>query len=238
MTTLVFLHGWATDRRIWHRQQLTLDTGAQVLAPDLPSWDAAWLADYLRPLSLPDTIVVGSSLGGMLAVEAIARFLSFPQALVLVGVAACFCNRDGFSAGVPSAVVRAMRRRLRSEPENVVREFTARCLAPGEEEYRAELASLIPPVNPQFLASGLDYLLDRDLRPWLSRLTGPVTIVHGGQDRITPVAQAHFLKAQIPAARLLIFAPAGHLPFLTQAAEFHSVLVEVLDEHRKGPLRP
>lgn len=226
---LVFLHGWAAASRIWHWQQTAFQDRAHILAPDFPVWEAAWLTDYLRPLSMADTVLVGWSLGGMLALETLAQLAICPRALVLVGVAASFCRRPDFPWGSPPAVVRGLRYRLQSEPEKVVEEFAALCLSPGEASYRDELASLITTsVAPGFLAQGLDYLLKTDLRPWLPGLTGPVTIVHGDQDRVTPLSQAYFLKEHLLASHLDIFTAAGHLPFLTQATQFNALLTELL----------
>ncbi|MFP3866647.1 MAG: alpha/beta fold hydrolase [Desulfobacteraceae bacterium] len=231
MTTLVLLHGWAADSRIWQRQQEHFSPVADLQVPDLPLWEAAWLDDYLRPLPLSDTVLVGWSLGGMLALETVARMRNIPRALVLVGVTACFCRRPDFRLGTPPALVRTMRRRLWSEPANVVHDFAELCLAPEEKLYDQEWLSLWPrPESPEFLAQGLDYLLEQDLRPWLRRLKGEVIIVHGEQDRVAPVAQAYYLQAQIPTARLDIYQNAGHLPFLTQADRFNALLMELVND--------
>ena len=222
MTTLVLLHGWAADSRIWRRQQEHFSAGLDLLPLDLPVWEAAWMIDYLASLPLDDTVVVGWSLGGMLALETLAWMRSAPKALVLVGVAACFCRRPDFPLGVAPAVVRTLRRRLWSEPEVVVQDFAELCLASEEKLPNQEWLSLWPqPESPEFLAQGLDYLLHQDLRPWLGKVKGSVTIVHGNRDRVTPVAQAYYLQEQIPGARLDIYQNAGHLPFLTQAEKFN-----------------
>ena len=231
MTTLVLVHGWAASSRIWQRQRQHFGASLELLTPDLPAWETGWLCDYLRPLPLDQTVLVGWSLGGMLAGEALARIGSVPRHLVLVGVAASFCRRPDFTGGVAPALVRARRRQLCSDPAQVVQEFAQLCLAPGEENFGQELLSLWPPPEvPEFLAAGLDYLLAQDLRPYLGRLTGNVTIVHGDADRVTPVAQAYYLKEQMPGARLEIFPDAGHLPFLTQAAKFNALMMELVDE--------
>ncbi|MDD3582022.1 MAG: alpha/beta fold hydrolase [Desulfobacca sp.] len=231
MTTLVLVHGWAASSRIWERQREHFGASLELRTPDLPAWEADWLEDYLRPLALDQTVLVGWSLGGMLAVEALARLASAVRHLVLVGVAASFCRRPDFAEGVAPALVRARRRQLWSDPPQVIQEFAQLCLAPGEQNFGQDCLSLWPPSGvPEFLASGLDYLLAQDLRPYLGRVTGNITIVHGDADRITPVAQAYYLKEQIPGARLEIYQDTGHLPFLTRAAKFNALLMELVDE--------
>jgi pimeloyl-ACP methyl ester carboxylesterase len=45
----------------------------------------------------------------------------------------------------------------------------------------------------------------------LGRLEVPTLVVHGGQDRLIPVANAELLADRIPAARLRILQDSGHL---------------------------
>ena len=76
------------------------------------------------------------------------------------------------------------------------------------------------PAAPGTLAAGLDYLLNRDLRPLLPRLPAGAVIIQGQEDRIVAPAQGEFLQEQLPGARLNLLPGAGHLPFLTQARGF------------------
>lgn len=234
MPTLVLLHGWATDSRIWEKQRAALQGQVNLLTPDIPAWGADWLRDYLNHLPLVETLVVGWSLGGMLALESLANLPRPPRTLVLVGVGASFCRRPDYPAGVAPAVVRAMRRRLQHQREQVVSDFFASMLAPTEKIWEGQLASLLPSSLATLpLEEGLDYLLQKDLRPSLLKLPGlPLVVIQGEQDRISPQTQAQYWKDRVPAARLEIYPESGHLPFLTQAERFNKLLVELLHEDR------
>ncbi|MEW6388758.1 MAG: alpha/beta fold hydrolase, partial [Thermodesulfobacteriota bacterium] len=227
MKNLIFLHGWGAQGNIWHRQMEAWGGRCRVLAPDIPAWEAEWLADYLANLPLKETVVVGWSLGGMLLLEALAGSRVSPAGLVLVGVPAAFCQKADYPWGQPPAVVRAMRRALKNDASRVLQEFALKCLAPGEEHYREEVFTFFRPGEADaYLASGLDYLLHRDLRPWLSWIPGPAVIIQGEQDNIVPPAQAHYLKQHLPGARLFLLPGAGHLPCLTQAGAFNEIVEE------------
>jgi pimeloyl-[acyl-carrier protein] methyl ester esterase len=154
--------------------------------------------------------------------------------MVLVGVGASFCRRPDYPAGVAPAVVRAMRRRLQQQRAQVVGDFYALMLAPTEKAWEGPLSSLLPSSLAALpLEEGLDYLLQKDLRPSLLNLPGvPLVVVQGEQDRISPQTQAQYWKDQVPAARLEIYPEVGHLPFLTQAERFNKLLVELLHEDR------
>jgi pimeloyl-[acyl-carrier protein] methyl ester esterase len=126
-------------------------------------------------------------------------------------------------------VVRAMRRGLQQNRQQVLDEFLDRCLAPGEgaqaSPARAAFGSSATAGN---LAAGLDYLLVQDLRPLLPGLSGGAVIIQGEEDRVVPPDQGKFLAAQLAGARLNLLPGAGHLPFFTQAAAFNGIVEECL----------
>lgn len=234
MKSLVFFHGWGASERIWQRQVEAFGPGGNVLAPKIPKWDAAWLADYLSGLSGIDpgeSALVGWSLGGMLLLEALARLGDLrPAATVLVAAPPVFCRRPDHPWGQPVAAVRAMRQGLKSEPRRVINDFARACLAPGEESYRPEAAAGFDfAAAPAYLAQGLDYLKDKDLRSLLPHILGPVVIIQGEEDKIVPPAQGRYLQEHMPESRLHLLRGAGHLPFLTQAQAFNNILMDLIE---------
>ena len=193
---------------------------AHLWTPDLPVWEAAWLQEKLQNFDPKETILVGWSLGGMLALEVCAAGFR-PRALITIAACASFCRRPDFGLGVSPAVVRGMRQRLKTEPLEVVQDFYRQLLAFGESEWEATLQTLLPQgLEPQWLFQGLEYLRARDLREVLARVEAEsLTIVHGERDRIAPAAQAYFLKEQLPGARLVMLAGAGHVPMVSRSRE-------------------
>jgi pimeloyl-[acyl-carrier protein] methyl ester esterase len=230
MTTLVLLHGWGATSQVWHQQAAYFQDRAEVLAPTIPVWDAAWLSDYLGALPLASCVLVGWSLGGMLLVEALSGHRpAVPGGLVLAGVAPVFTRRPDYPLGQPPAVVRAMRRGLKDNLRQVLAEFASQCLAPGEITYDNQaLAAFASPPEVETLATGLDYLLTSDLRPLLPGLPQGAFIIQGQEDRIVSPDQAEFLREQLSGARLYNLPGAGHLPFLTQVPEFNRIIAECL----------
>jgi pimeloyl-[acyl-carrier protein] methyl ester esterase len=226
MTSLVFFHGWGATGRVWERQAAAFSDREAILNPTIPAWEVDWFADYLRGLPLPECLLVGWSLGGMLLLEALSRLQGLPPGgLVLVGVAPVFCRRPDYPGGQPPAVVRAMRRALPDEGRQVLDDFVHRCLAPGEEEFFSPArAAFAAAASPENLAAGLDYLLLQDLRPLLPGLPGGAVIIQGQEDRIVPPAHGQVLQSLLPGARLHLLPGAGHLPFLTQAPVFNRIL--------------
>ena len=74
------------------------------------------------------------------------------------------------------------------------------------------------------LERSLEILKSTDLRPLLSRMTVPTSIIHGRFDRLVPPAAARFLADHIPSARLS-WLPGGHAPFVTHPQAFVNLLV-------------
>ncbi len=242
MKTLVLFHGWGAAGSIWRWQVEAFGSRLRVLAPDTGAWEPGWFRQYLSELPLPESVLVGWSLGGMLLIQTLTQYEGpAPGGLVLTGVAASFCRRPDFPYGQPAAGVRAMRRALRDNPGEVLRKFARSCLAPGEEAFGIEAeAAFQSPAHPENLAAGLDYLLGQDLSRSLRRLPGEPVIVQGAADRIVAASQAKFIHQQLPGSRLHLLPGAGHLPFLTQAAAFNGILERMLGGRpgTEGPCPP
>jgi len=234
MKTMILLHGWGAHGAVWARQTQAFQHRLQVLTPDIPVWDPAWLEDYLLDFSLPECLLVGWSLGGMLLLEVLARQAVSPGGLVLVGAPPVFCSRPDHPWGQPPAAVRAMRRALKSNPRKVLQDFAMSCLSPEEGAFQEEVASLFHRGDGANLAAGLDYLLRQDLRPLLAKQTVPATIIQGGQDRIVPPEQARFLQEHLSGSSLRLLPGAGHLPFRTQAVAFNGILEDIITGEPEG----
>jgi pimeloyl-[acyl-carrier protein] methyl ester esterase len=236
MRTLVFLHGWGATGNIWRRQiEAFSRQGVMVLTPTIPAWEVPWLASYLQEMALAETVLVGWSLGGMLLLEALGQGLVKPGGLVLVATPASFCARPDYPHGQPRAVLRALRRTVREDRRRGLVDFASRCLAPGEANFLDEILQDFQPQEKRAdLAAGLDYLLDIDLRPQLSRVPAGALLIQGDQDNIVPPAQADVLGHSLTDARVLTFPGAGHAPFLTLAEAFNKVVGEFLREGARG----
>jgi pimeloyl-ACP methyl ester carboxylesterase len=189
---------------------------------DEPEWlenihDAAYFyLDFLRHLNLKAVVVVGSSMGGWIALEIAVRDTSRIKSLVLVAPA-------GISApGIQPADIFLM------PPEDVIRNLFF-------DQKLAE-ARLAEPVTPESIDLGLKNrhttarlaweprLHDPFLPKWLHRIDVPVKIVWGAEDRILPVALSKEIKRLMPHAEVHIVEKAGHLPQAEKPEEFVDIV--------------
>ena len=192
-------------------------------ASDEPGWlenmhDLAYFyLDVLESLELRGLHLVGSSLGGWLALEMAVRDASRLKSLLLVGPA-------GISVpGVKPGDI------FLWSPEELARNlFFDPALA---EEMLAR------PMTPELLDVSLKNrhtvarlgweprMHDPFLHKWLHRVNVPVKIVWGEADKILPVAYAGEFKKLMPAAEVEIIPRCGHQPQAERPEEFCDIVM-------------
>lgn len=193
----IFLPGWGSTAEVW--------------AP------FAQPGDRLGGETEAGAEVVAWSLGAMQALAAATRMEL--RSLTLVGASGQFVRQGKYRQGWPERALLRMRERLGEHADAVLDEFWALVPAPGEEvpapprEYDAAT-----------LDGGLAYLADYSMLDRASRISCPVRLLHGGRDRVCPLAAAELLAESLPHAELTIWPEAGHAPFLTQPDRFRAWL--------------
>ncbi|HUQ76662.1 MAG TPA: alpha/beta hydrolase [Burkholderiales bacterium] len=229
-TPLVFLHG-ASGAPVVLPFMEKLATRFDVIVPDHPGYgesdEPEWLEnihdvayfylDFLAALKLEKAVIIGSSMGGWMAMELAVRDTARIASLVLVSPAGLF------APGAEPADIFLM------PQEDMIRRIY------HDQKYAEERLAM--PVTPEAIDLGLKNrhttarlgweprLQDPFLSKWLHRIDVPVSIVWGAQDEILPVATAHELKRLIPKAELNIFERCGHLPQVEKADEFCDLVV-------------
>ncbi len=154
----------------------------------------------------PD-VLLGWSLGGMIALQWIAEEKGLPAVVIASGAA--FCRAPDYKAGLPRRELRGLQRAFRRNPEAAMASFIALCAEPHPPPASGEGQSDNSEKNAA-RERGLAYLDETDLRPILPRIRGPVAILHGREDRVMPPDQARTLATLLPAARLEWIEGAGH----------------------------
>ena len=125
-----------------------------------------------------------------------------PRAAVFLSATPSFCRRQGFPCGQKAATLRVMRKRLATDPQNVMKNFYARSGMPASP---LSLFSTFPasPLNPlstrlaagrhggegksrwQQLIEGLHFLEQATVLP-VTPLPCPSLFLHGKSDLIVP----------------------------------------------------
>jgi pimeloyl-ACP methyl ester carboxylesterase len=175
-----------------------------------PSRESRALADVLRAAGSAE-ILVGSSLGGMLALETAAYFPDCVRAVLLVSSATCFTDRAGEAPPWswwdphPAENLERFRAQLRRAPFPALVAFGRSCGLSREEA--RESARWAVGFETR-LEAGLEYLLERDLTGDLERVRVPVGVLHGTADRVIPFRPANEARHH-PAVSDAVFVDGG-----------------------------
>jgi pimeloyl-[acyl-carrier protein] methyl ester esterase len=231
MVNLVLLHGWGTHPVIWDPLLAQLPSEWKVHNLPLPGYAASasvahydlnGLAEALLP-QLPDrAVLVGWSLGGLVAMRMASSWPEKIHRLVFIGTTPCFVSRPDWPYAVVPNVFDGFAQNLTLNYEDTLRRFLA-LQAQGSGSMREVLRGLrirllsLPRPSNTVLHGGLEILQKSDLRKALPSM--PINIVHGSGDRLAPIDAARWLANQSVDGRLLEIPGAGHAPFLSHPVE-------------------
>lgn len=239
---LLFVHGWATDSRIWKYQLEAFSNDYGAIAIDLPGhvsndkWSEPTLKPAIEKILLSTVhcslatgfIGIGWSLGGQALLETAVKNPDTFKGLVLIGTAPKFVADGTFPYGQPQAVAKRMLKDLKKDFTKTMERFlplnfTEDELSRPEARWFIELYSSIKSFRDS-VVTALEALLAIDLRDIIPHIKIPVLIIHGEKDNVCPVDTGRYLAENLSDARLEIFKDAGHAPFLTKHKEFNSLV--------------
>src|SRR3989304_1954044 len=134
---LVFLHGWATDSKIWKYQSEEFVNRYGVITIDLPGHAEkdVWSEPTLKPavekllqFTVHDSqftgfIGIGWSLGGQALLEAAVKNPDAFRALVLIGATPKFVADETFPHGQPQGVAKRMLKDIKKDFSKTMQRF-------------------------------------------------------------------------------------------------------------------
>lgn len=243
---LLFLHGWAVDKRIWRQQSKYFSKNFRVLAIDLPGHGKSdWQKLSLRAiaedvrvildcLKIRDLMVVGSSMGGLVALKLYDIIPERVKKLAFVGSLPKFSKSADFPHGLDTSRMRKLHSQVEVAYPSIVNIFFRSLFTRQERESRRfkwlqtfRQGAGDVPLKPA-LTEYLDIIEHEDLRDILKGVRIPVQFINGTEDEICNVEAVKELRNIIPHARFDFFEQCGHFPFLSKAYEFNAVLEEFI----------
>jgi pimeloyl-[acyl-carrier protein] methyl ester esterase len=249
---LVLLHGFALHSGIWGDWLAELAPLVEPRAIDLPghggsSWDARIgdLAGLARAVSgeiPPGAVVLGWSLGGMVALELARQRIADIRGLVLIATTPRFVAGADWPHGVEPRVLEAFAHGVRNDYERTVQDFLALQVL-GATDPRTTLRALRdrvrsrPAPDPSALDVGLDILRRADLRPALEGIRLDALVITGQRDRLVHPRAGAILAAALPRARVRRIEGSGHAPFLSHPAVVRDELATFLERVRPEAVR-
>src|SRR5439155_6372071 len=237
---IVFVHGLGATSNVWHAQRTTLSTYYRVIVYDrsgsgrsqqaregysINAW-ADELAGLLDYLAVPSAVVVGHSLGSMVAQRFAGKYADRTRALILAGGEAEFGAEDK----------KALTERARSIEAHglsaVVDPWLTAVLSAATREANPALAGL---VRELFLSNdartyALHSLALRDgaVRSDHGNIVCPTLLTVGDQDLVTPMSWQRQIAAGIANSRIRIIPNTAHMTMLESPTVFNTVLLDFL----------
>ena len=239
MTTLFFLHGVGGGRAAWDRQMPYFSArGYRCVAWDQPGYGGTVpvepytfekVAEALRRQLDEPAVLVGHSMGGMVAQETYSRYPDCVRALVLTFTSPAFPAGGDFA-----------------------REFVAARTGPLDQgKSMAEIAAALMPVMrgtksdpeglglaqrtmaavpPETYRKAVQLLTTFERRESLPKIRVPTLLVAGSDDRVAPPAVLEKMSKRIPGARYVLLEGCGHLGPMDQPEVFNEVVHSFLKD--------
>jgi pimeloyl-ACP methyl ester carboxylesterase len=250
---IVFVHGISGCWQNWLETLPHFGRGHRAIAFDLPGFGASpmpsWkidipaygrlLHDFCEKIGVEGgAALVGNSMGGFIAAEAVTAAPGRFDRLVLVSPAGIVNTWNPeeraavvalawklFSSAFADRAKEILRRpRLRHAGLSRFMRYPNRLRADLLWEQIENGAR-----GPAF-GEALHATIRHDIRERLPSIDIPTLIVWGFDDRVIPVQAALSYHRRIPRSRLEIFERTGHVPQLERPARFNALLDEFLDQ--------
>ena len=235
-TALVFIHGALGSHNLWERQVPLFSSKYRVVTLDVRGHGSSFkphtgyqlqkmledIRGLLNYLSIRKAVLIGSSMGGVIAQMFACEDPSRVKALVLVGTLAkaiWFGKADQHAKTVASE----------GYNKGVISWFT-----PDSKRKDIRMALLAASkVSPYFLTGVILENPNWDIRKDLSRIVAPTLVIVGKEDtNTTPVRESRIIHRLIANSIMRIVPGAGHLVMLEKPEVFNEMLYRFLKENR------
>ena len=216
---VILIHGAGSSHLCWPAEIRRMN-GQRVLAVDLPGHGKSGgvaqqsirayteqMMEFITALGLYQAVFVGHSMGGAIALDMAVQHPEHVAGLGLISTGAYLGIEKNFLEDL-------------SNPLTVpaaVAAFTGRAFSPQANAALVEKSmNLMRETRPSVLFGDFNACANYDLRESAGRIEAPAWVIVGTEDKVTPVAYAHFLVDRIQAARLQMIPNTGHMAFLEQ----------------------
>lgn len=236
---VVFLHG-ADGLRIPHPFLDRLAAQFAVYAPEMPGFGEStgldnlddvidlviYHLDLLDALGLEQPVVIGHSLGGMVAAEMAALYPTRLRKLVEIAPVGFWLD-DCPVPDIFSVTPAELPPLLWHDPEGAIaREWNKR---PADRMAQRELA-IQTLQNSAAAGKFLWPLPDKGLKKRIHRITAPTLLVWGASDKVVAPVYAKIWLDKIPGSRLVTIPEAGHMLPVERPDALVGAIAEFINE--------
>lgn len=241
---IVLIHGWPlSDAMYEYQYQYLSRKGFRVIGITLRGfgksdkpygrYDFDVFSDdikvVLEKLKIENAVLGGFSMGGAVVIHYVTKYnAAHISKLALFGAAApSWRQREGSPFGISEADGNGLVLQTMTARQDLIAGFGAAFPAKeGNISKNVEkwLENINLEASPYAITESIKALLNLDLRPQLSKISIPVAIFHGTQDKLCSFGLANELNKGIKNSRIIRFENSGHALFVEESEKFNTEL--------------
>lgn len=215
---LVMIHGWASSAETMQGLAAEFDDAFEVHCLDLPGHGRAATGrvdvgldemiesarDYVESLGEP-VILVGWAMGALVALAVAAQLKV--KALVCMGTPSGGAEFGPAFEKMAQRLVRDWPRYVRSSVDVIVGDRVS-------VEVHAWMCRIMQGTHPSVARRSLLDVARSQPRSYAAKVSAPVLVLHGAEDKISPVSIAEDLRTSLQVPHVKVYEKIGHAPFL------------------------
>lgn len=240
---LALIHGWGLHGDFWPELVKQFSEDYYCYNIDLPghgqspthSWTLTQLSQQLGQALPAQCVILGWSLGGIVAQHFALNYPMHVKALILVASTPRFLRAADWPHAAKPDAFDELAAGLETDFEKTVRDFMKLTLLSGERPaakwpdlLKRALAHGQP--SAKALQNGLNILAASDFRFHVERIYAPCLCISGSHDRLTPPQASQFMADIMPKGTWFNIQGAGHAPFVSHPQAFIKGIREWLAE--------
>jgi 3-oxoadipate enol-lactonase len=233
VSPLVFLHGLGGGKAVWDRQIehfsalgyrcMAWDQPGYGQSPALEPYTFEKIAEALNGLVAEKAILVGHSMGGLVAQEFYARHPEKVAALALCFTSAAFAAGTDFAKQFVAARIAPLDAG-KSMLEIAKEVMPAQRGRVSDKEGLSRAEQIMAGIAPATYRKAVQIVTAFDRREDLPKIAAPVLLVAGSDDVTAPAQLMAGMAHKIPGAEFVVLRGCGHLGPMDQPKEFNKVL--------------
>ncbi len=235
---MVFAHGFGCDQNMWRFITPAFENDYRIVLfdyvgsghSDLRAYDrtrygtlggyAEDLLDVCRALDLHDTVVVGHSVSGIVAVLAAKREPHRFAQLILIGPSPRYINDTDYVGGFDRADIDGLLETMEKNYIGWANYLAPAIMAnPDRPELAGELTESFCSTDPVIARRFAEVTFLSDNRQDLVDVTVPSLILQCSADIIAPPEVGEYVHRHLPLSTLRVMSATGHCPHMSHPEE-------------------
>jgi pimeloyl-ACP methyl ester carboxylesterase len=237
-TTLVFIHAFPTDQRLWLPQQQVLKNYFRIITLDLWGFgqseavdgQAITMQDYadevkqlLDNLHIQQAIIAGESMGGYIALAFLEKYPQQVAGLILSDTQT-IADSEETKANRETSAQEILAHGATAFLQNFIGKALSADAAQSTKDF---LQDIVTSQSVTAIASALRGMaLRQDTSKVLAETEVPILILTGEQDGIISVEQSKTMQKLAKRSELIVLSHAGHLANLEQPQAWNDAVIK------------